>query len=156
MLGLQLAQSKVRVPRSSGRGVKMYIEIRPTLMFASGILRLLFILCAVTHWAACAWFCDSTGSCDPAVHGTRLGSLVLRGLRAKSLDSRYCYPFLPMRVYEQEATGSHSYERARPKRCAFETRSHRNVRQHGACFKSFSPRRVGRFNTFSRYLLGAS
>eukprot|EP00439_Symbiodinium_sp_Y106_P060755 s2897_g9.t1 len=35
----------------------MYIEIRPTLMFASGILRLLFILCAVTHWAACAWFC---------------------------------------------------------------------------------------------------
>ncbi|CAE7240661.1 Kcnh5 [Symbiodinium sp. CCMP2456] len=37
--------------------VKMYIEIRPTLMFASGILRLLFILCAVTHWAACAWFC---------------------------------------------------------------------------------------------------
>ncbi|CAE7221994.1 Kcnh5 [Symbiodinium natans] len=37
--------------------VKMYIETRPTLTFASGILRLLFILCAVTHWAACAWFC---------------------------------------------------------------------------------------------------
>ena len=121
----------------------MYIEIRPTLMFASGILRLLFILCAVTHWAACAWFCDSTGSCDPAVHGTRLGSLVLRGLRAKSLDSRYCYPFLPMRVYEQEATGSHSYERARPKRCAFETRSHRNVRQHGPVSNRFLPGVLG-------------
>ncbi|CAE7879428.1 Kcnh5, partial [Symbiodinium microadriaticum] len=42
--------------------VKMYIEIRPTLMFASGILRLLFILCAVTHWAACAWFCIGSRS----------------------------------------------------------------------------------------------
>ena len=66
--------------RSSGRGVKMYIEIRPTLMFASGILRLLFILCAVTHWAACAWFCGLAGSVD--LRGSRCP--LLRG----SLDNK--------------------------------------------------------------------
>lgn len=42
---------------------KMFIEANPFLVFLSGVARVLFMLCGITHWAACLWF--SVGSREP-------------------------------------------------------------------------------------------